>query len=69
MKTIKGNFSLKKIGEDEHDKTIKMKYGHHIKKLKQQILLEEKVHGRQKSYRLTEAGKILGLIFSYFELY
>ncbi|MFX1238621.1 MAG: DUF6293 family protein, partial [Promethearchaeota archaeon] len=59
---------LKNMGEDEKDKKIKMKYSHHIKKLKQQILMEEKVHGRQKSYRLTEAGKVLGLIYSYFQL-
>ncbi len=59
---------LSKMGEEEKDKTTKMRYSHHIKKLKQQILLEEKVHGRQKSYKLTEAGKILGLIYSYFHL-
>ena len=58
---------MKKLNMDEYDKKLKMKIGHHIKKLKNGNLIIEKTHGKQKNYTLTEAGDILGLIFSYFK--
>lgn len=57
---------LEELGEESKDKTIKMKYGHHIQVLKAKHLLTEKVHGRERKYALTQTGQILALIFSYF---
>ena len=57
---------LKELGKDPYDKTIKMRYGHHIKALKARNLVTEKVHGREKKYSLTQEGRILALILSYF---
>lgn len=57
---------MKKLGQDPYDKTIKMKYGHHIKALKARNLMIEKTHGRQKKFGLTHESQILGLILTYF---
>ncbi len=57
---------LRELGHDAYDKTIKMKYGHHIKALKARNFINEKTHGRQKKFSLTHEGQILGLILTYF---
>jgi len=57
---------LKELGQDPYDKTIKMKYGHHIRALKARNFMIEKTHGRQKKFGLTHEGQILGLILTYF---
>ena len=57
---------LKDLNKDPYDKTVKMRFGHHIKKLKARNLIIEKTQGRQKKYSLTNQGRLLGLILSYF---
>jgi len=57
---------LRELDQDPHDKTIKMKYGHHIKALKARNFINEKIHGKQKKFGLTPEGQILGLILTYF---
>ena len=57
---------LKEMGKDPYDKKVKMRYGHHIKALKARNLVIDKVHGREKKFSLTQEGRILALILSYF---
>ena len=57
---------LRELKEDPLDKTIKMRYGHHIKALKAKNLVVVESHGKERRYQLTHEGHILGLILSYF---
>jgi len=57
---------LKEMKEDPDDKSIKMKYSHHIKNLKKQNLVREDIHGREKLFYLTQEGRILSLILDIF---
>ena len=57
---------LKELKEDPDDKSIKMKYSHHIKNLKKRNLVREDIHGREKLFYLTQEGRILGLILDCF---
>jgi len=65
-KMVKFMNILRELKEDPYDKTVKMRYSHHIKKLRKRNLLVEKSHGRERKYALTQEGRILGLILSYF---
>lgn len=65
-KMVKFMNILRELKEDPYDKTVKMRYSHHIKKLKERNLLIEESQGRERRYMLTHEGKILGLILSYF---
>lgn len=57
---------LRELEEDEYNKTIKMRYSHHIKKLKARNLIIDESHGQQRKFGLTHEGHILGLILQYF---
>lgn len=57
---------LRELKEDPHEKTTKMRYGHHIKTLKAKNLVVVESHGKERRYQLTHEGQILGLILSYF---
>jgi len=48
----------------EEIKSLKMKYHHHVKQLKDRRLIEEESHGRQKRYKLTEEGIIFAMIIT-----
>ena len=65
-KMIKFMNILRELKEDPYDKTVKMRYSHHIKILRAKNLLVEKTHGRERKYALTHEGRILGLILAYF---
>ncbi len=56
---------LKNLDQEAYNKTIKIRYGHHISYLKNHNWVYEKKQGRQKKYGLTPEGRILGIIHTY----
>ena len=56
---------LKELGKEPSDKTIKVRYGHHISYLKSHNWVYEKKHGQQRKYGLTPEGRILSIIHTH----